>query len=266
MRKVFRHEHNRDYWDRRWTEAGRDRPGFENLDVYPVKYAEMALRDDTRPGPVLEIGAGLGRVVKHYRAQGVPMLGIERSLVAVQSMVHPQNNEAPVPACQADALALPFGEGQFRAVLAFGLYHNFETGLETGLAEAARVLRPGGRFCISMRPDNLEMRLNERYWRWKNRKHKGPRDRFHKLLVAEREFKHLLATHDLATESLHRARNVSILYRFPFLRLRGRDESENRSRGYRLNLAGRILDTILTTLFPASFCNVLVYVGRKEGA
>lgn len=262
MRKVYRFENNRDYWDRRWTEAGQDRDGFENLDVYPVKYAEMVIPGSS--GPVLEIGAGLGRVIKHYRSRGVPVIGIERSLVAVDSMVHPKHGNEPVPACQADARHLPFADNFFAAVVAFGLYHNFETGLDDGIREAARVLKPGGRFCISMRPDNLEMRLNERYWQWKNTNGRKPDRQFHKLLVGENEFADILARHGLKTEAMHRARNLSILYRLPLLRKDGRDESENRSRGYRLNGAGRFLDSMLTGLFPASFCNVLVYTGCKE--
>jgi demethylmenaquinone methyltransferase / 2-methoxy-6-polyprenyl-1,4-benzoquinol methylase len=49
-----------------------------------------------------------------------------------------------LPVAQADALALPFAAGVFDAVtVAFGV-RNLES-LERGLAEIARVLRPGGR-------------------------------------------------------------------------------------------------------------------------
>ena len=37
---------------------------------------------------------------------------------------------------------------------------NFESGLEMGIREVARILKPEGHFVISMRPQNFEMILN----------------------------------------------------------------------------------------------------------
>jgi len=261
MRKVYRHEDNRGYWDRRWAEAGRDRAGFDRLDVYPIKYAEMVMGPGA--GKVLEIGVGLGRVLKHYRRQGHDIVGVERSEVACRVLLA---EDSTTPVVRADVKALPYPDAWFDVVLAFGVYHNIEQGMERALAETARVLKPGGGFCLSMRPDNLEMRLNEFYWRGKRRGGAAVEPRFHKWLVEEDEFRRALAGHGLLADAPHRARNVSILYRLPFLRQAGAEESENRSRGYRLNAAGRGLDALLTKAFPRQFCNVLVYMGRKEGA
>lgn len=54
------------------------------------------------------------------------------------------------------------------------------------------------------------------------------------------------------------------LWRVPFLRRPQAQESDYRSGGYRLNALGRGIDRILTTLFPGSFCNILVYSGIKS--
>lgn len=257
MRRVERFEANEDYWDRRWRDAGEDADRFDDLSIYPIRYAEMVVG---KPGDrILEIGCGLGRVVKHYHREGRRIEGIERSAVAVDRL----REEAPDLDVQVgDVLDLPYEDGAFDVILAFGLFHNIEVGVHQGLAEAARCLRPGGRFCISMRPDNVEMRLNERYWRRRNRAQADNPPRFHKWLVTAEEFNKILAGHGLVTTEVHRARNVSMLYRIPFLR-QAAPERTSRSRGYRLNAVGRLLDRGLMRWFPAQSCNVLVFVGHR---
>jgi len=259
MRKVYRREDNAAYWDRRWTEADRDSERFTDLSIYPIKYAEMVM---TTPGaePTLEIGCGLGRVLKHYARDGHQIVGIERSEVAVRRI----NEEMPeLDVRHGDVLDLPFEDGEFNTILAFGVYHNLDEGLNRALAETARCLNTGGRFCVSMRPDNIEMRLNELYWRL--RQGAGQERRFHKLLVRKREFERLLAGHRLMTRRVYPARNISLLYRVAWLRDRSQTPSETarRSEGYRLNTVGSTLDRLLTRMFPFQSANVLVYVGVK---
>jgi hypothetical protein len=53
MRKVFRHESNDDYWDRRWQEASEDRD-FTDMSIYPIFYAEKVVSDPAEA--VLEVG------------------------------------------------------------------------------------------------------------------------------------------------------------------------------------------------------------------
>lgn len=263
MRAVYRFEDNRAYWDRRWAEAGRDADAFSRLDIYPIKYAEMVMVD--RSARAVELGAGLGRVLKHYQRAGFKISGIERSQVAVGRL---QREDPALDIRVGDVCDLSLGDGEIDVVLAFGLYHNIEdrAAFDRALRETARCLREGGRFCVSMRPNNVEMRLNEVYWRRRNRSRRGNGPRFHKWLVGEREFRAMLGRHGLQVERIERARNVSILYRVPFLRAGARDETERRSAGYRLNTAGRALDGALVRLLPAQFCNVLVFIGRKGAA
>ena len=262
MRKVFRFEDNSLYWDRRWTEAGRDLDHFLDPSIYPIKYAEMVMDDPKKL--VVELGCGLGRVLKHYHYLGFRICGIERSNVAVKRLLteHPCLNVR-----EGDVLDLPYDDEMFDIALAFGLYHNLEHGFDRALAETARCLRSGGRFCITMRPDNLEMRLNEWYWRWQPRQGRTDGQHFHKWLVNEDDFRQSLKKVGLITESVHRARNVSFLWRFPFLRDKNpasEEESERRARGYRLSGVGRLLDRFLITLFPYQFCNVQVFIGYKR--
>jgi ubiquinone/menaquinone biosynthesis C-methylase UbiE len=260
MRKVFRHESNDDYWDRRWQEASEDRD-FTDMSIYPIAYAEKVVSD---PGEaVLEVGCGLGRVVKHYHARGHKISGIERSKVAVDRL-HETSPELDIRLASADAL--PFSDAAFDVLLAFGVFHNIEDGVEQSLAECARVLKPGGRFCISMRPDNMEMRLNERVWRARNPQHPSKPPRFHKWLTNPSDFAALLSRNDLRVEQTYFAANMSVLYRIKMLRDKAADagtEANRRSSGYRLNGVGRVLHSAMRAVSPYQTCNVIVFTGRR---
>jgi SAM-dependent methyltransferase len=260
MKKVLRFEENQAYWDRRWTEAGRDGDRFLDRSIYPIKYAEMVLQD---PGQTaLEVGCGLGRLLKHYHYGGFQIHGIERSVVAVERL---RRDDPRLSVCAGDVRQMPYRDESFDVVLAFGVYHNLEAGMDAALAETARCLRRGGRFCISMRPDNLEMRLNEWYWNRANG-HRDPGERrFHKWLMRKHEGLSLLQEAGMRTQAVQYARNVSLLYRVPFLRARedGVEESIRRAQGYRLNTAGRVLDQALMGIGRSQFCNVLVFIGQR---
>ncbi len=261
MKRVYRYEDNESYWNRRWTDAEEDAAEFLDLNIYPICYAEEVI--SRVPGRILEVGCGLGRLVKHYNSRGRDIAGIDRSEIAAEQIL---SQASHLDIRIEDAKAMSFSDAEFDISLAFGVYHNLEFDLEEALLEFARVLKPGGHFVISMRPQNLEMLLNEYYWRLKTSKKDRPR-KFHKLLVRDHEFKDLLTKSGLCTHRVHRARNMSILFRFPFLRdkdIKKSSETQRRSKGYRLNIFGRYLDMFLTTLFPREFCNVLIFQGVKD--
>ena len=258
MKKVFRYEDNRQYWDRRWTEASSDKEWFVDLNIYPIKYAEMVMNNAS--SYTLELGAGLGRILKHYHYAGHKIFGLELSNVAVRRL---KSENVVTNICGGDVRNLPYADGQYDVVLGFGLYHNLEEGMDRALSETARCLKAGGRFCISMRPNNLEMNLNEWYWKWRQISNRRREKKFHKWLVGEREFGKLLGYYKLQTTEIHRARNFSLLYRVPWLRDKSVNEAESRAKGYRLNMVGRLIDGVLTRSFPSQFCNVLVFIGNK---
>lgn len=262
MYKAMRYEDNRTYWDKRWKDADSDSDSFADTSIYPVIYADMIM--SKKPKRTVELGCGLGRLVKHYHNQNFEIVGVERSLVAVEKL---NSGARRYPIVAGDAANLPFRDGEFNALLAFGLFHNIEHGMTKCVAEALRCLAPGGRYCISMRPDNIEMRFNEWYWRrLHKRKHESVAEgsHFHKWLVTEKEFSALLERNGCRVDRVERARNVSLLWRIPLLRERSTSESERRSQGYRLNFLGRSIDWMLRSLFPSSFCNVLVFIGEKR--
>ncbi len=57
MRITYRNANNKDYWAKRWGDIPADSP-MENADAYPLKYAQMTVKD--KSGKILEAGCGAG--------------------------------------------------------------------------------------------------------------------------------------------------------------------------------------------------------------
>lgn len=103
--------------------------------------AALALRPGER---CLDVAAGTGVSTEELARSGADVVGADLSLgmVRVGTAVRPA-----VRLLAADALALPFVDGCFDAVtISFGL-RNFVDPV-AGLAELARVTRPGGRLVV----------------------------------------------------------------------------------------------------------------------
>ena len=127
MKRVYRYDDNESYWNRRWTEAEEDAMQFMDLSIYPICYAEEVI--SRVPGRILEVGCGLGRLVKHYHSSGREIVGIERSEIAVERILS-QSDKMDVRV--EDATAMSFNDAESDISLAFGVYHNFEFDLEKG--------------------------------------------------------------------------------------------------------------------------------------
>ena len=67
MRITYRTHGVKEYWAARWDDIPADAP-MENLSVYPLKYAEMTIKD--KAGKILEAGCGAGRILRYYHDWG----------------------------------------------------------------------------------------------------------------------------------------------------------------------------------------------------
>lgn len=102
-------------------------------------------------GAILDVCTGTGDLALAYAAKAAPGVRVVGSDFCGPMLAHGiekgKRIGSRVEWIEADAMALPFADGEFDLVtVAFGLRNIADTG--RGLAEMARVLRPGGRLAI----------------------------------------------------------------------------------------------------------------------
>ncbi|MGL4648231.1 MAG: class I SAM-dependent methyltransferase, partial [Caldilineaceae bacterium] len=108
--------------------------------------AHLPPADDAQSLRVLELGPGTGALLAQMVDAGHTVVGLERSAPMVATALASQPWRGRAPLCQGDARALPFGAASFDAALAtFPAPFILEAAT---LAEAARVIRPGGRLIV----------------------------------------------------------------------------------------------------------------------
>lgn len=123
--------------------------GYANGFERASKKVAQALSDAVEAGPdtrVLDLCTGHGVVAAALSAHGADVTGLDFS----EAMIALAKRTAPsVTFVQGDATALDFADHSFDAVtIGFGVPHFPDPA--RGLAEAARVLRPGGRLAFSI--------------------------------------------------------------------------------------------------------------------
>lgn len=262
MRITYRNANNKDYWTKRWDEIPADAP-MENLDVYPLKYSELTVKD--KAGKILEAGCGAGRILRYYHDRGYDIIGIDFIEVAISKL---KDIDPTLHAEVGDITNLRFADQSFKYVLAFGLYHNLEHGLDKAVQETHRVLEKGGLVCASFRADNIQTRLTDSLAD-KRAKYRGGENKaraFHKMNLTRSEYEQLFTRAGFNIDLIGPVENMPILYKFSIFRSSGHkkfDENKARMEGYRLSWLGQRLQNLLMRFFPDQFCNIYVLIARK---
>jgi len=262
MRITYRTGGVKEYWAARWDDIPADEP-MENSGVYPLKYAQMTVKD--KSGKILEAGCGAGRILRYYHDRGHDIIGIDFIDVAVGKL---KEIDPALHAEVGDITNLRFADQSFKYVLAFGLYHNLEHGLEKAIKETHRVLEKDGVVCASFRADNIQTKLTD-YLTGRKIKQRGDGSdtrSFHKMNLTRSEYENLFTHAGFDVDFVGPVENMPILYKFAFFRSEGHrvfDENKGRKEGYRLSWFGQRLQHILMKFFPDQFCNIYVLIARK---
>jgi arsenite methyltransferase len=149
---------------------------YTTPDVVEQRRIVIATLDLNRGEHVLDIGSGPGFLACEMGAAVGPngsVIGIDpsESMLAIARERSLINGSAPVQFKPGGATALPFPEGSFDAVTSTQVYEYVED-IPTALAEAHRVLRPGGRLLV------LDTDWDSIVWR------SGDPDRMRRVLTA----------------------------------------------------------------------------------
>ena len=155
MRITYRATGNKAYWLNRWEQIPVDNP-MDNLDIYPLKYSEMIIKN--KDALILEAGCGNGRILRYYHNRGYRIAGFDFINIAVKKLL---KEDPSLDITVDDITQLKYENCTFDYILAFGLYHNLENNLDNAIMETYRVMKEGGIVCASFRADNLQNRLND---------------------------------------------------------------------------------------------------------
>jgi SAM-dependent methyltransferase len=134
-----------EHWERHaadWTRWARE-PGH---DSYWRFHRDRFLELLPPPGRLtLDVGCGEGRLARDLKERGHNV----RAFDSAPALVEAARADPSLDVIQADAAALPVDDGAGDLVVSFMVLMNVDD--LTGVArEAARVLEPGGRFCIAI--------------------------------------------------------------------------------------------------------------------
>ncbi|XVX21871.1 class I SAM-dependent methyltransferase [Actinomycetota bacterium] len=112
--------------------------------------SELGLLGDVSGLDVLEIGGGAGQCARWLSGEGARVVSSDLSIGMIRTgLTLNQRVSDPVPFVQADACALPFADTAFDLVVTSYGAVPFVADSALLMREAARVLRPGGRFVFS---------------------------------------------------------------------------------------------------------------------
>lgn len=262
MRITYRAKDVKTYWESRWTNIPADEP-MENTNVYPLKYAQLTI--NTNDGAILEAGCGAGRILRFYHNRGYDITGIDYIEVAIDKL---REVDPSLKVDLGDITKLKYSDQSFQYLLAFGLYHNLNVGLDDAIAETFRVLKKGGLVCASFRADNIQTRLIDWLSEKKVASSLAPDAPcvFHKMNLTMKEYSALFRRVGFQVEALVPVENMPILYKFTLFRAQGHkyfDESKGRAEGYKLSPLGQFIQKGLMWLFPNQFCNIYVLIARR---
>lgn len=151
-------------------------------------------------GRILEAGCGLGQYVILLRERGRAAMGADWSLDALSRC----KTAAPsIPLAVMDLTRLAVKTGALAAYISLGVVEHDEAGPDAVVAEAVRVLAPGGRLLLSVPYWNGVRRILTTRLVREGRRIRAAGGQFYQFAFSRREVRAFLEAHSLRVVSWH---------------------------------------------------------------
>ena len=132
----------------RWA-ATYDQHRLQRIVFEPMQATvlEVAAAEVPKPRAILDVGCGTGRLLRtaQLRFEGAALFGVD---AADEMVKQAQASSQSIDFQQATAEQLPFPDQQFDLAFSTMTFHHWSD-QRKGVAEIARVMRPGGRWLLA---------------------------------------------------------------------------------------------------------------------
>lgn len=184
-----------DFWTEHW---GRQDPGELLAVAERSPLTELLVSRLPSHGLVLEAGCGLGQYVTYFRRRGYAAVGADWSARALAT----GRRFAPdTPLCAMDLRSLALRTHSVAAYVSLGVVEHDAEGPDAIVAEAARVLVPGGRLLLSVPYLNGVRRAASPWLRRDNARRRRAGATFYQFAFTRAEVRAFLARHGFAVEA-----------------------------------------------------------------
>jgi SAM-dependent methyltransferase len=146
------YDQTRQAWRAIWAETDFDRELKTLYYQRAQSLMDIYLPYLDREAPILEAGCGMGQIVYFLRQAGYQAIGID---YAPEAITPTRRRYPDLPLYVGDVHHLPFASDSLGGYLSFGVVEHFEQGPTQALAEAYRILRPGGVLVLTVPHPNL---------------------------------------------------------------------------------------------------------------
>ena len=150
-------------WDRWWGGKGRSPLSeIQMWDYYGGR--QWITKYVPRFGKVVEGGCGLGRYVFYLKRLGIDIEGIDFSHEAVDKLNEIKHKIDPSTKFDyGDVTSLPYEDNSVSGYISLGVVEHFIEGPQKAIAEAYRVLKPGGIAIITVPNKSFYIRYKKNY-------------------------------------------------------------------------------------------------------
>jgi SAM-dependent methyltransferase len=137
-----------DFWSQKWDQHSLPSNLAERIEQREEFKCMQPFLASLPPGSrLLDGGCGLGEWTLYFAARGYQVTGLDLSKGTIQKLKerHPDHDFI-----NGDIRQTGFAESSLEAYFSWGVFEHFEAGLGAPLAEARRILKPGGYLFISV--------------------------------------------------------------------------------------------------------------------